>query len=348
MVFGNAPLSSQTIHAEKAESAKATRRGLKRKSPPHQSRQEIDQHSQQGSTDAVCFKEEWTHTGTPQSYENNRKVRRRCSPRLNAGKTEIVHGLEDLVQEQKFKQIVSKHVVTRTPNSRNKTGILFLITNFTDALSGYQYDRDALKRTFTLMDYDVILWENLTATNLRNQLNNFANETNANSKASLYARAVVVVMTTHGRLSYRVDNSCDDDDITPAQIVHILCKVDTLRNNQKLVLLANLRNSAMLNWPLPYWNFPTLERSRNTIIYQCHNLAHKSIVNPKRGSWLMQTISNTFRRYHQQMDVRELLCEVHNRIEESFQRKNGLTTRDIDYAMPTWTSTLCSRFFLTS
>ena len=235
-----------------------------------------------------------------------------------------------------------------------KRGLCIIIANFTDELDGYQNDVARIASLYESLNYDVIggsndsQWRDLRATEMRQQFQNLANNITNSSPTCDYHSVAIFILTSHGNIYHGAPTP--SDHLTPAQVVNTLSKATHLKDVPKLLVLANLKSSEVASEPASFWRFSMLEQTSNTVLYQAHNLAHKSIVLPNRGSWFIETLVATFREHHQQREVLELLGDVNTQIREAFEHDNSDASADDDdagFQVPSWAATLCSDFYLT-
>ena len=238
--------------------------------------------------------------------------------------------------------------------TQNACGLCVIIVNFTHELTGYDADVTTIESLFKSLNYIVVggtkcdEWRNLNASKMRAQLQNLVNDVNHWNNAD-YGRLVVFVITSHGKLA-QPPVSTDTNGISPTDILSLFNDTSCLRTNPKLLVMANCKGSETQTDHVTNWSLDTSFASAaalNTIVFESSNLAHKSFMLPDKGSWLIQTMVETFRANYESQQVRDMLCDVNAQIRESFQGDFERTQTSSSYSLPGWTSTQSSLFYLT-
>ena len=240
------------------------------------------------------------------------------------------------------------------PATQNACGLCIIVVNFTDELTGYDVDVTAIESLFKSLNYKVIggskcdNWRNVNASKMRAQLQNLVNDIN-NCENADYGRLVVFVITSHGKLTQPVV-STGTNGISPTDILSVFNDTLCLRTKPKLLVMANCKGSETQTDHTMEWSLDMSCASAavlNTIVFESSNLAHKSFMLPDKGSWLIQTMVETFRANYESQQVRDMLCDVNAQIRESFQGDFERTQTSSSYSLPGWTSTQSSLFYLT-
>ena len=256
-------------------------------------------------------------------------------------------------------EVSSQVLSTAHQHQVGPKGLCVIIANFTSELTGVDVDVKAIDTIFTSRGYNVIgstdnsKLHDLSASELREKLQNLVDDINS-YETSNYDRLAVFVITSHGRVSHPSQSSfvkerADYENISPNEILSILGQTACLLNAPKMLVMANCKSAETSHEASKDWVAYTppkerVEPARNTIIYETIDLAHLSFMVPDKGSWLLQTLLKTLRQSQQQLQVRELFCSLTRQIMESFHANQN--SQASGYSLPSWTSTLSSRFFL--
>ena len=229
-----------------------------------------------------------------------------------------------------------------------------ILANFTDSLVGYEHDVHKIATFFRERGYEVVggsddrgEWRNLTASSMRERLAELTRR--LRSENTSYQRLFVFILSALGRLSHcDVTSDAPEDDFSPRELVSAITNVDKLRSVPKLFFVHNCSSAydARVNKTVDggaTWQHATeFELSaHNMLFYKSLDLAHRSIVVPGHGSWLVETIVQAFRDFEWEYSVRDILAMVNRHIGKLFD-EDGRSHR-----LPSWLSTLASPFFLT-
>ena len=279
---------------------------------------------------------------------------------LYTGICRPLHHREELHVTSPYQHAIPAHDHALQGVDCHPRGLCIVIVNFIDELKGFDVDVKAIEAFFKSINYDVIggldddaQLVNLTASQLRLKLTNIVHDVNSSS-TSCYNRLAVFVITSHGRTSYYSSGDITSDyshhkNISPNEVLGILGQALCLLDAPKMLVMANCKSAETPSATPGDWMHitpppETVVPARNTIIYESIDLAHLSTMLPDQGSWLIQTLVNTFRQSFHELQVRDLFCAVTRQIMAAFQANNAQQSGG--YSLPSWTNTLCSRFFL--